>query len=162
MIEIVHTVFGFYSLIFGTYVVLQTKGTRQHVWIGRCYAISMLVLCLTAFGIYELYGGFGIFHVAAIVSLLSTLGGVIAVYLKRKLKAWRVWHYQFMAWSYVGLLAATSNEIFVHIGFFNELAVSFQYSPLISLALIMGGGGFYINSAMKRILEGSRHRAQVS
>lgn len=110
MIELIHIILGFSSLISGFTVLLIKKGSITHRLVGRAYALSMLGLNLTAFGIYKLFGGWGFFHWMAIASLIPLLAGYIAIRYK-KIEA----HYFFMCWSYIGLLCATVSEIFVHV-----------------------------------------------
>jgi len=110
MIELIHVILGFSSLISGFTVLLIKKGSRNHRLVGRAYALSMLGLNLTAFGIYKLFDGWGFFHWMAIASLIPLLAGYVAIRY-RKIEA----HYFFMCWSYIGLLCATISEIFVHV-----------------------------------------------
>jgi len=146
MIEVSHTVFGFASLIFGTSVLWRQKGTRLHRTFGMAYIISMLGLNLTAFGIYQLFGGFGIFHWAALVSLASILGGCSALLLRKTFKNWLAVHYEFMVWSYIGLLAATSNEVFVHVSFFSKLETLYPMLSTASMFTVIGIGAFILYS----------------
>jgi len=109
------------SLVSGAVVLLMSpKGTRRHRQIGWVYAVSMLLLNGTALMIYRLFGGFGPFHVAALVSLATLVVGVGCALqaksnrLGRDLSARGRWverHYYFMTWSYVGLWAAAVSEI---------------------------------------------------
>jgi len=110
MIELIHVILGFSSLISGFTVLLIKEGSRNHRLVGRAYALSMLGLNLTAFGIYKLFDGWGFFHWMAIASLIPLLAGYVAIRY-RKIEA----HYFFMCWSYIGLLCATISEIFVHV-----------------------------------------------
>jgi uncharacterized membrane protein len=57
--SVVHLVAALLALVTGTYILAAPKGTRQHRWVGRAYAGSMVVLLLTAFQIYFLFGHFG-------------------------------------------------------------------------------------------------------
>ncbi|HEV2292419.1 MAG TPA: hypothetical protein VGR35_01105 [Tepidisphaeraceae bacterium] len=59
----------------GLLVLLRAKGTRSHRVIGYLYVAAMLALNVTAFLIYRLYGRFGPFHVAALVSLAMVIAG---------------------------------------------------------------------------------------
>lgn len=136
MIQLIHIVFGFSSLIFGLYVLCATKGTKRHKAIGKLYVISMVLLNATAFGIYELFDGFGIFHWAAIISSMTILGGIGVLMFRRKFKNWVSLHYELMVWSYIGLLAATSNEAFVHIPVLQDLAKTHNYAPLVAMIFI--------------------------
>ena len=70
----------------------------------------MVILNVSAFTIMRLFGGFGVFHFFALLSLVSLAFGVAAVVLRRPRSNWLYFHYQWMAWSYAGLLGATINE----------------------------------------------------
>ena len=72
-----HFVSAILAMFFGMGVVLLKKGTKKHIWVGYSYAISMIVLNLTALLIYKLFGKFGPFHAAAVFSFLTLLGGLI-------------------------------------------------------------------------------------
>ena len=140
MIEAIHTFFGFLSLFVGVFVLLRPKGTKLHKAIGKIYVAAMLGLNITAFGIFNLFGGFGVFHVAAIISLFSVLAGLLVVCFRTKIKFWLLVHYEFMAWSYIGLLAATSNEAFVHVAMLNKIAKTYNWLPLTVMLCIIGIG----------------------
>ena len=122
----------------------------------------MIGLNLTAFGIYRLFGEFGVFHWFAVGSLATISGGLIPALLRRRIKHWIHFHYHFMAWSYVGLLAATSNEAFVHIPLLNEQAFKFRWLPWASIGLIGLAGSIVIPSLARRTtgsIEPSPHQA---
>jgi uncharacterized membrane protein len=104
-----HLAIALLAIISGTLVVLSRKGTSRHRWLGRAYAAAMIGVNLTAFSIYELFGGFGLFHWMALASLLTVLAGCVPA-LSRK-PGWKTRHAYFMAGSYVGLLAALAAEI---------------------------------------------------
>jgi len=146
LIELIHTVAGFASLITGVIVLTQRKGTNLHRLIGRMYFAAMISLNITAFGIYELFGGFGIFHWAALVSLATLFCGYITVTFRHKIKNWLSIHYEFMAWSYLGLLGATSNEAFVHIDLLTDMAKTYSWLPLVSMISIFIIGGIVIQN----------------
>lgn len=115
-----HLVTAFVAIGAGAAVLLvRPKGARWHRRLGWLYAGSMLAVNVTALMIYRLFGGFGPFHAAAIVSLI---GLVLGVYSARRGRSARVahavqerakWverHYYWMTWSYVGLIAAFASE----------------------------------------------------
>jgi uncharacterized membrane protein len=116
----VHLATAIVSLGSGAAVLLMSpKGTRRHRQVGWVYAVSMLLLNATALMIYKLFGGFGPFHVAAVISLAGLAAGVwCALQAKssrvgRDLAArgrWVARHYYWMTWSYVGLCAAAVSE----------------------------------------------------
>lgn len=98
------------ALIFGLCVFFTRKGTRLHKQLGYAYFFNMLTLNLSALFIYRLTGHFGPFHGAALASLLTLFAGFIAVYLRLPHGRWLELHYEFMNWSYVGLVAAGVSE----------------------------------------------------
>jgi hypothetical protein len=70
----------------------------------------MLGLNISALFIYRLTGHFGPFHGAALASLLTLMAGFSAAYLHLPHGRWLELHYEFMNWSYVGLVAAGLSE----------------------------------------------------
>jgi uncharacterized membrane protein len=105
-----HIVSAISALIFGLGVLLTRKGTRLHKQVGYAYFFNMLGLNISALFIYRLTGHFGPFHGAALASLLTLTAGFIAAYLRLPQGRWLELHYEFMNWSYVGLVAAAVSE----------------------------------------------------
>ncbi len=100
-------------------LIVRPKGSRWHRRLGWAYAASMLVLNVAALMIYRLFGGFGPFRAAAIVSLVGIVLGVHSARRARRSRTghaplartmWVTRHYYWMTWSYVGLLAAFASE----------------------------------------------------
>ena len=114
-IGLIHLIASILALIFGTLVLVLTKGTKIHKQIGYAYFVSMLGVVITAFMIYRLFGRFGIFHITAIISSISLLGGMIPVILRKPVNSWLRLHYSFMFWSVIGLYAAFVAETLVRI-----------------------------------------------
>src|SRR5215216_5494556 len=98
------------ALIFGLCVFFTRKGSRLHKQFGYAYVFNMLGLNISALLIYRLTGHFGPFHAAAFASLLTLSAGFIPVYLRLPYGRWLELHYEFMNWSYVGLVAAGVSE----------------------------------------------------
>ena len=98
------------ALVFGLCVVLARKGTRRHKQLGYAYFFSMLGLNISALFIYQLTGHFGPFHGAALASLTTLIAGFIPAFLHFPRGRWLEFHYEFMNWSYVGLIAAGVSE----------------------------------------------------
>lgn len=108
---LIHLIVSIIALITGLFVLTTTKGTKTHKKIGYVYSISMILLNLTAFMIYKLYGKFGIFHWFAVISCLTLFAGLFPVLTKRN-KNYLLKHFNFMYWSVVGLYCAFMAEIF--------------------------------------------------
>ena len=111
----VHFVAAVIALLSGTAILALRKGTGLHVKIGYVYTVSMLVVNLTAFMIYRLFGGFGIFHIAAMISLLTVLAGILPAWLRKPENNWLGLHFGFMYWSVMGLYAAFAAEVLTRI-----------------------------------------------
>lgn len=111
----VHLAFSILALIVGTIVLIQRKGTKFHKQVGYVYAASMVGVCGTAFGLYNLTGKFGVFHIAAIVSTLTLLGGMLPLMIKSIPKKYKPAHMWFMYYSVLGLYAAFASELSVRI-----------------------------------------------
>jgi len=101
-----HLIVSILALVFGTWVLAARKGTQAHRRVGYLYAISMILLIATSLMIYRLFGRFGVFHFAAIVSAITLAGGMVPVILRRPKNSWLGLHFSFMYWSVFGLYAA--------------------------------------------------------
>ena len=111
----VHTVFSLIAIVAGAIVFLKTKGTRWHRTLGHLYFTSMTGVVITSFSIYDLTGGFNVLHWAALLSAITLGMAMFHVLTRRPRKNWMVWHSNWMAWSYVGLMAALIAEILTRI-----------------------------------------------
>lgn len=153
MIESIHIFFGFSSLAFGPVVLLRPKGTPIHRIVGRLYVASMFGLNITAFGIYSLFGAFGGFHWLALISLATTVAGLVTAMRRKGNNNWLARHYEYMGWSYVGLLAATNNELFVHVYPLNEMGQSYPALVQILTFAVIAVGGFSVYRRREEILK---------
>lgn len=102
------------ALVTGTWILFTPKGTQRHRKIGYVYFGSMVTLNLSAFLIYRLFGGFGVFHIAALLSLATVVAGIIPV-IRRKSKNWLFAHLAWMYWSVMGLYAAFASEVLTRV-----------------------------------------------
>lgn len=144
---LVHALIGVAALLLGLAVVLRRKGTRAHRRIGQAYIISMVLLNATALMIYDLYGRFGPFHVAAAISLATVGAGFVPVYLRRPQTTWMSLHAIFMGWSYVGLVAAFISEIATH-----TPGVRFGTGVTVATFLAVAGGAIVIHTRVPKIV----------
>jgi hypothetical protein len=73
--------------------------------------------------------------------------------LRKHIRNWLNLHYTYMTWSYAGLLAATSNELFAHVPVFKTLVrISGQWVMLAALGLILGLSAFLIGRRRQPML----------
>jgi uncharacterized membrane protein len=105
------------------------KGTLLHKRVGYVYVASMTILILSSFGIYRLFGKFGVFHYLSFVSIFSLVAGMLPMFKATKSPKDYETHFKRMYWSVVGLFAAFAAESFVRIpkfgGFWAAVAWSF-------------------------------------
>lgn len=106
----IHLVFSLLAVGLGATVLLLPKGTRWHRTWGQGYAWSMVGVVATSFAMYNLTGRVTPFHFAALISGASIVGGMWTVLGRRPKKHWIAAHARWMAWSYVGLVAALVAE----------------------------------------------------
>lgn len=149
-IGLIHTITAILAVISGTIVVLNKKGTFFHKAVGRVYVILMLLLNITAFGIYRLFSGFGIFHAFALLSLFSIIGGMYPVLNRTKVKNWYAHHLETMSWSVVGLYAALAAEISVR--FFSSQY--FFWITALSGGIVTTVGSIIIKKMKKKAVLG--------
>ena len=110
----VHFIFCIVAIASGAVVLLLGKGTRWHRSWGHLYGVSMLGVVVSALLLYAMTGRFGPFHVAAIVALVTVTGGLYSVLARRPRGGWMEAHATWMAWSYIGLIAALASESATH------------------------------------------------
>ncbi len=144
---LIHIGFALAALGSGLVVVLRPKGTAPHRHVGRIYAASMIGLNGTALMIYRLFGGFGPFHVFALISLVTVAGGLVPVIRRRPRGRWVEHHAYWMTWSYVGLLAAAVSEITTRVP-----SSPFWWMVFGSTLLVVAIGQRLISSHVPRIV----------
>ncbi len=141
---LIHLFSSIIALITGSLILFLKKGTKLHKQIGYAYVVSMVILILTAFMIYRLFGGWGIFHYTTIVSLLTVGLGMIPIWTKRPSKKWKYLHFSFMYWSVMGLYAAFAAEVLTRIPetpFFGVVGIA------TGIIMLVGGIFFGINKS---------------
>lgn len=94
------------ALIFGAIVLSSPKGTAKHKRLGYVYFASMLVLNLSAIPITNMTGSIGLFHLFVVMSLPTTLAALYFPLFGRANANWKMQHFTYTFWSYVGLIAA--------------------------------------------------------
>lgn len=103
------------AMLLGLLVLFRRKGTRSHRRLGYAYVAAMMVLNLSAFGMYRLFGIFGPFHIAAVVSTLTIAAGMRAILKRPRTQRTVELHLVFMYWSVLGLYAAFFSELMVRV-----------------------------------------------
>jgi len=127
---LIHLLSCLFALVAGTGILILTKGSVMHKRIGYVYCLSMVIVIGTAFGLYHLFGRFGPFHFAALISAATLAAGMIPVLFRTK--SWLSLHLSFMYYSVIGLYAAFASEIIVRIP-----GIAFGPAVGIATALVM-------------------------
>ena len=112
MITTLHTLLAVVALAAGAWNLTARKGTRRHRQVGYVYAGSMGGMLATSFFIFELFGGFGVFHVMTIVSGVTLALGLYFPLRRQRHPHWIEHHYFWMSYSYVGLVMAGGSHLF--------------------------------------------------
>lgn len=147
VVGLIHTGVALAALVLGLAVVLCRKGTTVHRRTGRLYVGAMLLLNGTALAIYDLFGFFGPFHFAAVVSLGTIGAGLYPIYTRRPRGRWIERHAYFMAWSYAGLVAALMAELAVRVP-----GLGFGWAVLGTLVVAVTGAAFIIHTRVPSIV----------
>ena len=113
------------------------------------YLAMMLGLNLTALLNYELYGQFGPFHWMVLASLATVIAGFVPTW--RKAPGWIYRHAYFMAWSYIGLMAAAVAEVASRIS-----GWSFGPSVIISSLIVIVAGVWIMGNTIPHVISKSR------
>jgi len=144
---LIHFIASIFALILGTFILVLNKGTTKHKIFGRLYALAMLVVLITAFMTYRLFGTWGIFHWTAVISSLTLVCGLIPILIKRPINNYKSFHFSFMYWSIMGVYGAFVSETLVRMpkvvvesGIPNSV---FYNMTGIGTVLVMGLGVYY-------------------
>ena len=137
-IGMLHLISSIATLVLGSWVIFAQKGTRLHKQMGYAYCIAMIAVNATAFSIYRLFNGFGPFHIAALISSITLVLGMIPVLFRQQIKQWVVWHFSFMYYSVIGLYAAFVSETMVRIP-----VIRFWWSVALGTFLVMFLGIYF-------------------
>jgi len=144
---LIHFIASILALVLGTFILIMEKGTKTHKLIGKIYAFSMLITLVSAFMTYRLFGTWGIFHWTAVISSITILAGLSAIYLKKPANNYLSVHFSFMYWSVMGVYGAFVSETLVRMpkvvvesGIPNSL---FYNMTGIGTAVVMGLGVYF-------------------
>ena len=151
-IGVFHFIASMVSIFFGTLVLLNKKGSSRHKQMGYIYSGAMLLVLVTSFMLYNLFGKFGIFHWAAVVSSITLLGGMVPMLIKRP-ASYISLHFNFMYWSVFGLYGAFMAEVLVRIPkIVVESGVpNHVFYNMVGVAVfITMGAGYFIMGKMKK------------
>jgi len=142
---LLHLIAALASLILGTTVLALAKGSKRHKKLGYAYVGSMAMMLATSFTIYRQFHGFGIFHVAALLSSITLGAGMVPVLRKKPARSWRQLHYSFMYLSVLELYVALVAEVLVR-----RPGMSFWEVASLSTVTVMLPGAALFTRLRKR------------
>lgn len=111
----IHATLALFCIVVGAVQLMRPKRGAPHRARGYAFVYAMLVADGTAMLLYRFTGAFNIFHVGALVNLVFVVAAIVPVLRTPRPANWKLWHYMFMAWSYVGLIAAAWTETVVRL-----------------------------------------------
>lgn len=129
----VHTAGCLCALALGAKVLIGQKGTSWHRLFGHLYLASMLVINLTALGIYR-RGMFYFPHWFAVAALAAITVGFLCARFRYPARYWVHLHLTSMVTSYYILIGGGVNEVFLRINWLHAIAPDVPGSPAVSFA----------------------------
>ena len=152
----IHTAASVLALISGGTIFFMAKGTPQHKKMGYVYSVSMLIVLVTSFFIFDLFGQFGVYHALSIVSFVTLMIALAFPIFGRKNKNWIEHHMIWMGYSYVGLVMAGGSHLF---------SVFPEWSPTIRMILFWGLpyaiGSYLIFTKKKGVIKKAAENMQL-
>lgn len=154
----VHAIACLIALAAGALAFGTRKGQARHVLAGRVYLASMLVLNLSALGIYRL-GVFFFPHMLAIATLVLVAVGWAAARAHWPRPLWRNLHLSAMIGSYYMLIGGGVNEAFLRVEALRRMAnqqgaglidMTHNVVMLIFLVILLGWNAVEISRSLFR------------
>ena len=110
-----HVLAALSALLVGAAVLLLPKGTHSHRMLGTAYVLVLVVVNVAALSLHR-ENTFGVFHVLAVVSLVTIAVGLSSLLLGKRSEVVIATHAYCMTWSYAGLVAAGCGQLAAAIG----------------------------------------------
>jgi len=109
----IHTILSSAGIVVGAEQLLRKRRDRLHRWLGYVYVTAMVTADCAILTVYRFNGHFNAFHVGALANLLCIGMALHPMLAKTRPRQWKIKHYMWMSWSYVGLLSAALTEFIV-------------------------------------------------
>lgn len=129
-ISTTHVVLAITGTISGAIVIARRKGDVFHTLLGKVFVLSMILVNVTAFGMWPKYG-FTFFQPLALWNLVYVLLGYYYA-AKKPNENWLLNHYYFISYAYAGVLAAALARIPLSFG------LSAYESALVAIGFVFG------------------------
>jgi uncharacterized membrane protein len=109
----IHAALALACIAIGAVQLLRPKRGAWHRARGYFFVYAMLVADATALLLYRFTGSFNMFHVGALANLACVVCAIVPMLQAPRPANWRLRHYYFISWSYVGLISAGLTELVV-------------------------------------------------
>ena len=109
----IHTILSSVGILVGAEQLLRTRRDRLHRWLGYVYVSAMLTADIAILSVYRFNGHFNVFHVGAVANITCILIALQPMLARPRPLQWKLRHYMWMCWSYVGLLSAALTEFII-------------------------------------------------
>ena len=110
-----HVLAALSALGAGAAVLLLPKGTHTHRVIGTVYVVALVLVNVAALSLHR-EDTFGVFHVLAVVSLVTIAAGLVPLLFGKRSPMVIANHAYCMTWSFAGLVAAGCGQLAVTVG----------------------------------------------
>ena len=107
----IHAVLALIAIATGAVQLIRPKGDGPHRAIGYAYVYALLVADGAAMLVFQFTGKLNILHAGVLTNLVCISIGMWPVLTTPRRPGWRLRHYYWMSWSYVGVLAAAATEV---------------------------------------------------
>ena len=154
-IGVVHTAAASVSLLAGAFQLGRRRRDLLHRRVGYCYAAAMVMTNVSALLVYRFNGRFNVFHVLALVALVTLAMALRPMLMRPRPQAWRVIHYYWVCWSYTGLCAAAATEFLLRVVHVPGLA-----SAAIGTPIVIAVGAWLINRNAPPAPRATAHEAR--
>jgi len=151
----IHAALAIICLILGPVIFMGRKGDNRHRFLGRIWAIIMLVLNITALLTYDLHGRPNLFHFFAIVNLIALIPGFVFIkkYQTSRNPKHLAQHQELMIWAYFGLAAAGVWQLVTTLLRFDMLPLHPRFFMPI-MGVLTGLAGWMLSRYLKKRLSG--------
>lgn len=133
-----HTVVASLATLLGLIIFSRPKGTVTHSWLGRSFVLFLLITDITALFIFHPSSSISVaFAVLALWNLVWVSLGIWYGWRKQP-RSWLTRHYYFMAYAYLGLIAALVARIPL------AFTPNLYFAAAVSVATVFGVGAWAV------------------
>jgi hypothetical protein len=107
----IHGVLALSGIVVGLIQLLRPKRGAGHRARGYAFVYAMLIADGAAMLIFQFTGRLNILHFGAMANMTCIVLGIVPLLRSPRPANWKLQHYYFISWSYVGLLSAAATQL---------------------------------------------------